>query len=300
MASPVLQCAANFSEGQRADVVAAIVEAITSTAGACLADWSSDADHNRMVATVLGEPGPVLDAVVRAASVAVRRIDLRTHSGVHPRIGAVDVVPLTPLRGLTMADCATLSHSLASRLADACQVPVLMYERSARPDHESALPALRRGGFETIASLTTIPSDYGPKQAHPSAGVTVVGARPPLVAWNIMIREDCLSAAHEMAARIRHMRESDARLNGVRALGLRLAALGMSQVSMNVTLPSETPLAPIVDLVRRWSRELNVEPAYSELIGLVPSSCIAGASPETLLWPGFAPERTVEYWLERL
>lgn len=300
MPGPILQCAANYSEGRRPEVMGAIVDAIAATPGACLADWSSDPDHNRMVATVLGPPQPVIEAVSRSAVVAVDLIDLASHAGVHPRIGAVDVVPFTPLRGLTMAECASHSHLLGARIAAECHVPVFMYESSAGPNHASALPALRRGGFESISMLDHIPSDYGPSRAHPTAGVTVIGARPALVAWNVMLHEEGHSAASEVAAMIRRRREAEPYLAGVRALGLRLERAGLSQVSMNLTKPFDTPLLPIVQLIQREAGELGAAAAFSELIGLVPAASIEGATAETLLWPGFGPDRTVEYWLERL
>lgn len=299
MSSPVVQCAANFSEGRRPNVMQAIVSAAAAP-GAVVADWSSDPDHNRMVVTLLGTPEGVAEALLSAARVAIERIDLRTHVGVHPRMGAVDVVPFTPLRGVTMEACIELSLRVAERLSSEHGLPVYLYERSARAGAASGLPERRRGGFEAIRDRELTGDrapDYGPSRAHPSAGVCVVGARPPLVAWNVDLKEDDLEAAREIAAAIRLAREHSPELAGVRTLGLRLATRRRAQVSMNVTQVREGVVPVVLRRIEQEAARRAVNLLASEFIGLAPLSALGASSPSDVLWWDYRPEQTVEYWL---
>lgn len=299
MDSPLVQCAANFSEGRRADVVEAIASAATAP-GAVVADWSADPDHNRMVLTLLGRPEGVAEALLRAAAVAIERIDLRVHDGVHPRIGAVDVVPFTPIRNVTMEECIALSKRVAQDLATAHGLPVYLYELSVDLGRVQALPARRRGGFEAIrdAELTGDRTpDYGPGRAHPTAGAAIVGARPPLVAWNVDLDAGDASAAREIAAAIRTERDRQASLAGVRAIGLWLPRRGCAQVSMNLTQVRAGVVPATLRFVRQEAERRVVNLRGSEFIGLVPLCALGESSPSEVLWQDFRPEQILEYWL---
>ena len=220
---PVAQSAINFSEGRNQDVIEAIVLALGSDSEAVLADWSADPDHNRMVATLLGPPEALIRAILNAAALAVERIDLRLHAGAHPRMGAMDVVPIVPIRGVTMVECVIAANSLGERLARALNLPAYLYEHSARPGGRAVLPEVRKGGFEGLfTEPLTGPRapDFGPNEPHPTAGAVVVGAREPLVACNINLETNEVAVARRIAALIRSERETDPTLFGVRALGL--------------------------------------------------------------------------------
>ncbi len=300
MPRSLVQCAANFSEGRRPEAISAIVGAAAAP-GAVVADWSADADHNRMVLTLVGEPGGVAEAVLAAARAAIERIDLRRHEGVHPRLGAVDVVPFTPLRDVTMAECVDVSRRVAERLG-ALGVPVYLYERSAQAGRAAALPVLRRGGFETIRAGELAGDrtpDFGPRRAHMTAGASVVGARPPLVAWNVELDAGDPAAARAIAAALRRERDHDPVLAGVRALGLWLPRRRCAQVSLNVTEVREGVVPAVLGFVRQEAGRHAVNLHRSEFIGLVPLVSLGACGAAEVLWLDYRPEQTVEYWLAR-
>jgi glutamate formiminotransferase len=294
---PVVQSAINFSEGRSAEVMAAIVKAAASVEGAVVADWSADPDHHRMVVTLLGAPEAVVRAALAASAVAVERIDLRQHRGAHPRIGAVDVLPLTPIRDVTMDACVRLSHALGGELARWLGLPVFYYEASAPSDHPMALPEIRRGGFEGLFTREPLGADAGPPHPHPTAGAVVVGARPPLVAWNINLATSDVVAAKRVAARLRAERERLPFLTGVRALGLWLPTPALAQVSMNLTRLAASPMPAVFDFVREQARAEGVAVDHSEIIGLIREVSLAGEPPERILWRDFKPSQKVEQWL---
>lgn len=297
---PVIQSAVNFSEGRRQEVVAAIAGAIRREPRAVLADCSADPDHNRMVATVLGPPQAAARAVLAAFAEAVARIDLRQHRGAHPRIGAVDVIPLVPLRAVSMEECVDLSRQLGEEIGRRFGVQVYLYERSAGPGRRASLPEIRNGGFEGLFLEPLEGSrapDYGHAAPHPTAGACVVGARGPLAAVNINI-EGPLVAARRIASWIRARRGVDDRVRGVRALGLALPSRGLSQVSMNLTEPERTPLPPLLDLIAGLARDQGAAPAETEVVGLVPEVLLGGQSPQSLMWRDWHPAQIVERWLE--
>lgn len=303
LTGPVVQCAVNMSEGRREDVICEIAGAIMATSGAVLADCSADVDHNRMVATILGPADAVGDALLAAAEVAVRRIDLREHSGVHPRLGAVDVVPFTPIRQVTMAECLALSLRVADALAERLKIPVFLYERSARPGRNSALPDIRRGQFEGLAATTLTgmrAPDLGPDHVHPTAGAVVVGAREPLVACNIMLREPAPDVARQIAHEIRAARPTDPGFRGVRSLGFYLTSRGLSQVSLNLTNPEAVTLPGIFDRIAARAAEMGVPAVETELIGLAPAHCLAGRSPDTYLWRQARSGQVLDNWLPQV
>ena len=297
---PLIWSAVNFSEGRREDVIGAILKAISSVRGAALADWSADFDHNRMVATVLGQPGAVIDAAAAAFEQAVGLIDLREHTGVHPRAGAVDVIPLVPVRNVTLDECVEVSLRLGEALARRHDIPVYLYERSARPGGRVSLPEIRRGGFEGLfrEPLTGDRApDFGPPTPHPTAGITILGARTPLVAYNVNLASGDVAAARDISAEIRRQRESNPVLAGVRALGLDLPRGGIVQVSMNLTLPALTPIPAVFEFVRQRAEERGLHVQESEIIGLVPREALGGAAADDILWRGFHERQILENWL---
>ena len=300
--SALIQSAINVSEGRRPAVIEAVADAVRSTPGATLADYSADPDHNRMVVTVLGGPIAVAEAVLAVARVAVREIDLRSHTGVHPRLGAVDVVPLTPLRDISLEECVSASREIGARIAEHLRLPVYYYEASAEPSRPSQLPDIRSGGFE---GLFTAPldgarrPDAGPETPHPTAGAVIVGARGSLVAYNVNLFKGDVHLARRIARSIRDARAERPELTGVRALGLYLPSAGVAQVSMNVTWPDVSPLPPIFDFVSGLARNTGVAECESEIIGFVTRRCL-GEDHERIRWKKYRETQIVDYWLGRL
>lgn len=299
----IYQCIPNFSEGRRPEVVAAIVQAIQDTSGVLLIDSSSDPDHHRCVMTFLGDATAVRAAVRNAARVAVERIDLRAHRGVHPRAGAIDVVPVVPLRDAGRGDAVELSRNIGEDLASMLDIPVYFYEWSARTGRQTALPDLRRGGFEAFVATPLVGErapDLGPARAHPTAGVTVVGARGPLIAYNIQLASSDVGVARALARRIRHERDRTPILTGVRALGLFLPSRNCAQVSMNLTQPEHTPLPGVFRWVRQAAAERGVAVQESEIIGVIPQAALGQEPPEAILWHTYRPAQILEHWLHEV
>lgn len=300
LAGPLLQAAVNFSDGRRSEVFETIVNAIASVVGATLADASADVDHNRMVATILGPPDAVSAAVAAAARIAVAEIDLRSHTGVHPRAGAIDVIPLTPIRRVEWSECVALSHEIARRLASELNIPVYLYERSAAAGRRAALPDIRKGGFEGLASEPLTGDrrpDYGPPAAHPAAGVVIVGARDSLVAYNVNLETSNIAVVRQIAGWIRRERDRLPELKGVRALGLPLPTAGMCQISMNLTQTAQSPLPAVFDVIVEQALKLGVSVRESEVIGLIPIASLAGELPARIRWTDYHPCQILENWM---
>jgi glutamate formiminotransferase / 5-formyltetrahydrofolate cyclo-ligase len=303
MPGPLIQSAINVSEGRRAPVIAALVEAARSAQGVTSADWSADPDHNRMVLTLLGGPDAIRRGALAVARVAVAEVDLRQHTGGHPRIGAVDVIPLAPVRNVTIEDCQAVATQIAADLAEGLGLPIYYYERSAPLGRRAALPEIRKGGFEGLFTeeLTGLRApDVGPAAAHPTAGAVVVGARGPLVAYNIDLDSSDVALARRIAAAIRRERSTRPELVGVRALGLWLPSRGVVQISMNLTMPTATPMPRVFDFVREQAQEEGVAIRDSEVIGLIPAGALGGEPPERILWRDFRETQILDHWLERL
>ena len=293
----IIQCVPNFSEGRDQATIEAIARALRSVEGVRLIDHSSDVDHNRSVYTMLGGPEPIRAAIVAAVSEAVERIDLRDHDGAHPRIGAADVIPLVPLRGITMGECIETSYLIGEDLAG-LGIPVYYYERSATRVHRSNLADLRRGGFERLRAVELdgeCAPDAGPCMVHPSAGVTVIGARGPLVAYNINLGGTDIDAAREIACLTRAALSG---LTGVKAIGVWLASRSIAQVSMNITRPDLVSLKQVFDHVRDQAAERGIEVLESEVIGVIPQKSLAGATPEKLKIRRFKDSQILETWLD--
>lgn len=275
--SQLVECVPNVSEGRRQEVVEELAEAVRSTPEVRLLDYSWDWAHHRSVFTFAGPPHAVLDAALALAAVAVERIDLRHHHGLHPRIGAVDVVPFVPLRGVTMDDCVELSRAFARALWERHGVPVYYYAHSALRPERRWLPYIRRGGFEALQVAITDPDrhpDVGEPRVHPTAGATATGARPLLVAWNFTLATDDVQVAKAVARRIR---QSSGGFPGVQASGWKLPEGGV-QVSVNVLDYRATPLAVLYRAVAEETARWGVEVASTEFVGLVPAEAVAQAA----------------------
>ena len=275
----IVECVPNFSEGRNPATIQALIDAVTSTAGVVLLDHSMDMDHHRAVLTFCGTPAAVIEAAFRAIRIATDLIDLRTHVGVHPRIGATDVVPFIPIRGTTMQDCVHLAKRLGARVGREIEIPVFLYEgAAAHPDH-APLEAVRRGGLKGLAfRMASDPDwtpDFGPPRLHQSAGAIAIGARPPLIAYNVNLRSSDVDAARSIARSIRH---SSGGLPHLKAIGVKLASRGLVQVAMNLTDYQVTPIQTALEAVKAGAAKHGIEVAGSELIGLVPQAALDQAA----------------------
>jgi glutamate formiminotransferase len=275
---PIIESIPNVSEGRRPEVIARLVAAVQATPGVRLLDHSSDPSHNRSVLTLVGEAPALKAATLALFEQAVAAIDLRAHRGEHPRLGAVDVVPFVPIEGVTMAECVALAKEVAAEVADRFGVPVFLYEEAADNPARRNLEDIRRGEFEGLAAKIATPGwtpDYGPAAPHPSAGASVIGARMPLIAYNINLNTDRLDVAKKIAAAIRH---SSGGLRYVKAMGVRVEDRNLAQVSMNLTNYQKTPLFRVFEMVKREAARYGVGILESEIVGLVPSAALVSSA----------------------
>lgn len=295
MTHRLITCVPNFSEGRDVAKIHALVNAVQSVPGVRLLDRTSDVDHHRSVLTVAGEPDAVGEAVLRAIRVATRVIDLRRHEGVHPRVGATDVVPFVPLRGVTMEDCVHLARRLGEQVGSELGIPVFLYERAARRPERVRLESIRRGGLRALAlRMETDPAwapDYGPPRLHETAGAVVIGARPPLIAFNVNLKSTDLSMAQAIAKAVR---QSGGGLPYVKAIGVPLSSRGLVQVSMNLTDYHRTSLFTAFQAVSREAAKRAAELAGSELIGLIPQAAWDQAAAAALRLDGFDRKQILE------
>lgn len=279
MTGPIVECVPNFSEGRDPAAVDAIAKAVGQGSGVALLGRTMDPDHNRCVFTLAGDPDAVAAAAVRAVAAAVERIDLNRHRGVHPRLGAADVVPFVPVRGASLEDCVRLARRVAGEIWQTLGVPCYFYEAAALRPERVRLENVRRGGFEGVREAVRIdPSrrpDIGGPELHPTAGACIVGARRFLIAFNVDLRTGDIAVARQIAAAVR---ESSGGLPAVKALGLPLASRGLTQVSMNLTDIERTPLHAAFEAVRQTAAKLGVEVAGSEIVGLVPRAAVERAA----------------------
>ena len=288
MTARILEAVPNFSEGRDLAVVEAIVEAMRNS-GADVLDWSADPDHHRSVVTVIGPPELVEEAAFAGAAVAVEKIDLRQHRGVHPRIGAIDVLPFVPLAGLSMADAGASARRVGERLANELRVPVFFYGQASQPPGVS-LAALRRGGFEQIVDGWSperkpdlLPPQWEYPGAHPTAGASCVGARPVLLAWNVWIAGVTLEAARGIA---RQLREDQSGIRGLRALALPLPSRNALQISMNIEDVEQSSPARAFALASQLVGAAGGTVTQTEIIGMAPDQLLAAATDEWRLLPG--------------
>ena len=289
----LVECVPNFSEGRRRDVVDALADAVTQFPHVQLLDRTSDADHNRSVLTFAGPPAQVADAAAAAVAVALERIDMTTHIGQHPRLGAVDVVPFVPLGETTMDECVELARGFARRIASDHDLPVYLYARAAARPEREVLADIRRPQFEGLPDLIGQAEhrpDYGPQRIHPTAGATVVGARPFLIAYNINLETRDVELAKRIARRVR---ERSGGLPRVQALGLYLEEGACAQVSMNLLDHAVTPLWLVWETVGEQARAEGVEVRESELIGLAPLAALSEVAEHAGVDPNLPDEQRI-------
>ncbi|RPI88500.1 MAG: glutamate formimidoyltransferase [Chloroflexi bacterium] len=276
MTNQLVECIANYSEARRPEVVDAIAEAIISVPGVRFLDRHTDLDHNRTVLTFVGPPEGVEEAAFRSIAKAKELIDLDQHKGEHPRIGAADVVPFVPISGVSMEECVEIARRLGSRVGNELEIPVYLYEEAATRPERQNLENIRRGQYEALKEEMGLKPerdpDFGPKRVGP-AGATVIGARYPLIAYNVYLTTDDVSVAKKIAKAVRH---SSGGLRYVKGLGLLVE--GRAQVSMNLTNFRETPIARVVEFIRREAERYGVSIHHSELVGLIPEEALVDAA----------------------
>lgn len=291
MSDALIECVPNFSEGRRAEVVESIVAAM-GVEGAHLLDWSLDADHNRSVVTLAGPPAAVVEAAIRGAGRAAELIDLTAQEGVHPRIGAADVIPFVPVRGVSLEQCALLARQAGAEIWKRYQVPVYFYEAAAARPDRAMLEEVRRGQFEGLRdAVHREPArrpDVGGPALHPTAGASAVGARRFLIAFNLYLDTPEVSVARAIAKEIR---QSGGGLAGVKAMGV--SAHGQAQVSMNITDYTRTSVSHAFAAVKEKALKHGAAPARAELIGLIPEAAVERNSEWLRLLDGFDPELKV-------
>ncbi len=290
----IVECVPNFSEGRDLQKIDQIVAPFRAKAGVKLLDYSNDADHNRMVVTVVGEPEALRDAVIEAIGVAVNLIDLTKHEGQHPRMGAADVVPFIPIKGVTMDEAIALSKEVAKEVAERYGVPVFLYEKSASAPHRENLAAIRKGEFEGMAEKIKLPEwqpDFGPAERHTTAGTVAIGARMPLVAYNINLNTPSLEIAHSIAKKIRFIGGG---LRFCKAMGVELKDRGITQVSMNLTDYTRTAIYRAHEMVRFEAQRYGVSIVGSEIIGLVPMEALIDTASYYLGLENFSMQQVLE------
>ena len=277
----MIECVLNFSEGRRQSVIRSAVSSL-APAGCRVLDVHSDADHHRSVVTFAGDPASVSDGALAVARQAVALIDLREHRGVHPRVGAVDVIPFVPLGSATLSDCVEIASRTGKRIAEELGVPVFLYGAAATREQHRNLADLRRGGRHGLAERMVRPGgapDFGPGTLHPTAGAVAVGARGLLVAFNVNLQTADVAVARRIA---RTIREANGGLQGVKAIGLALASAGRVQVSMNLTDPRTTGIGRAFRAVRDEAARHGVAVAEAEIVGLVPRFATEGITAEEM------------------
>ncbi|SHK33483.1 glutamate formiminotransferase [Anaerobranca californiensis DSM 14826] len=270
----IVQCVPNFSEGRNQEVIQKIVEGIQSVPGVRVLDYSSDKDHNRSVVTLVGSKEVIVEGVFAGIKVATELIDMTKHQGEHPRMGATDVVPFIPIKDVTMDECVELANKLGKKMGEELGIPVYLYEKAATQNHRTNLANIRKGEYEGLAKKMEDPKwypDYGPKEFNRKSGATAVGARMPLVAFNVNLNTSDLTIAEKIA---KNVRLSGGGLHSVKAMGVELKERGIVQVSMNMVDYKKTPLYRAVELIKIEAQRYGVSVVGSEIIGLVPMDAL--------------------------
>jgi len=297
----LVECVPNFSEGRRPEVIDAIVNSITSVSNVYLLGREMDADHNRAVVTIVGAPESIGEAAVRGVRAAMEHIDLTKHRGEHPRLGAADVVPFVPIRGVSLTECVEIAKTAGREIADRLKIPVYLYEAAATRPERTNLENIRRGQFEGLRDeIVTNPDrkpDFGESRVHPTAGAIVVGARKPLIAFNVNLNSENLGIAKHIARRIRF---SSGGFRYVKAMGVLLKDRNQAQVSMNLTDFEHTSMELVLETVRREAERYGVTIGSSEIVGLVPQKALERAAEFYLQVENFIPEMVLENRLEQV
>ena len=290
----IVECVPNFSEGRDLEKIERILTPFRGREGVRLLDFQKDHDHNRLVVTVVGEPEAVKNAVVAAVGVAIKVIDMRQHQGQHPRMGAVDVIPFIPVKNVTVEEAVALSREVAADLWTQYGLPVFLYESSATSPERKDLAAIRKGQFEGMAEKVKLPDwkpDFGEREIHSTAGVVAVGARMPLVAFNVNLDTDNLETADAIAKAVRHISGG---LRYCKAIGVALSERGITQVSMNMTDYTKTPLYRAFELVRIEAKRYGVNVVGSEIVGLVPMAALTNTAAYYMGLEDFTVDQVLE------
>ncbi len=292
--SQIIECIPNFSEGRRPEAIERILGPVRRTPGLHILDFSSDANHNRSVLTLAGDETSLFAGLLALFEAASAEIDLTTHQGEHPRLGAVDVVPFVPIQGVTMAECVALAKRLGAEVASRFSIPVFLYEDAASTEERKNLANIRKGEFEGLAAKMKEPKwapDFGPASPHTTAGATVIGAREPLIAYNINLGTSSLEIADRIAKAIRHLSGG---FRFVKAMGVKLEDRGIVQVSINMTNFKKTPLHRVFEAVRSEAERYGVPIVGSEIVGLVPAEALQATADFYLRLEGFTGEQVLE------
>lgn len=275
---PIVQCIPNFSEGRKIEVIEALADSIRNVKGVKLLDYLPDKNHNRTVFTFVGSPDSVNKAAFNSAKTAVELIDMTKHSGEHPRMGAVDVIPFVPIKDISIEECIKLSQELGKKIADELSVPVFLYEDSATKANRKNLATVRKGQFEGMAEKLKDPNwapDFGEPKIHPTAGVVAVGARKPLIAYNVNLDTSDINIAKKIAKIIR---ERNGGLKSVKAIGVMLEDKNIAQVSINMTDYQTAPLYRVFELIKIEAKRYGINILGSEIIGLTPMDALLDAA----------------------
>lgn len=291
----IIECVPNFSEGRDLKKIEKIVEPFRGQESVKLLDYQNDEDHNRAVVTVVGEPEALKAAVIESMGVAIELIDMNSHEGQHPRMGAIDVVPFIPVKNVSVEEAVKISKAAAREAASQYGLPIFLYEQSASRPERQNLAAIRKGQFEAMAEKLSQPEwapDFGPQQIHPTAGVTAMGARMPLVAYNVNLDTNQLEIADAIAKKVRHISGG---LRYCKGIGIELKDRGIVQVSMNMTDYTKTALYRVFELIRIEARRYGVNVVGSEVIGLVPMEALIDTAAYYLGLEDFTMEQVLEY-----
>jgi glutamate formiminotransferase len=290
----IVECVPNFSEGYDLEIIDRIVDVFRAKENVKLLDYSNDKDHNRMVVTVIGEPEAVKNCIIEAVGVAIDLIDITKHKGIHPRIGAADVIPFVPIKGMTMDEVDALAKECGKALAEKYNLPIYFYEKSATAEHRQNLAVIRKGEFEGLIEKMKLPEwkpDAGPAERHPTAGASVVGARTPLIAFNVNLQTTNLDIADKIAKRVRYIGGG---LRYCKAMGMDLKEQGLVQVSMNLTDYTKTTIYQAVEMIRFEAKRYGVSIAGCELVGLVPIQAVVDTVSYYLGLEGFSVNQILE------
>jgi glutamate formiminotransferase len=294
MPEAIVECVPNFSEGRNPEIMEAIVNAVKNTKGVKLLDWSHDVNHNRMVVTFIGSPESIMEGAFNSSRKAVELINLNQHTGEHPRIGAVDVIPFVPVSGITLEECAQLAHQCGKRINQDLKLPVYYYEAAAQKPERKNLSDVRNIGYEKLKIEVKNKDrhpDEGMPELHPTAGAVVIGARPFLVAFNVNLLSSDLKIAKAIANRVR---EAKGGLKNVKALGMELKDRGMVQVSMNLVNCDETPIYRAIELVKVEAKRYGIAVAETEIVGLVPLKYMIDTAVYYMQLEGFKTEQILD------
>jgi glutamate formiminotransferase len=295
----IVECVPNFSEGRIQENIERIVNVFRTKENVKLLDYSNDKDHNRMVVSVTGSPEAIKNTVIEAVGIAIDIIDLTKHKGQHPRLGAADVIPFIPIKGMTMAEADALAKEVGKILGEKYNLPVYLYENSASAGRRQNLATIRKGGFEGLDEKMKLPEwkpDFGPEEPHPTAGATVVGARAPLIAFNVNLNTTRFEIADAIAKKVRF---SSGGLRFCKAMGVDLKEQGLVQVSMNLTDYTQTPVHQAVEMIRFEAQQYGVSIAGCELVGLIPLQAVVDTASYYLGLEGFSMKQVLEaHWVE--